>query len=226
MNKLCIGDLHEPFTHPKYLLFCSDVAKKYKCDDKPFFMGDVVDLHAMSFFDHDPSGKSPGDEIAAARKSLQKWHKRWPKAKVCIGNHDARMYRKAYKAGIPKLLMKSYAEAFQTPGWLYEERFEYNGCVLMHGSKSGINAARSTAIENRKSTAIGHTHAHGGVTHLASHWDIIFALNAGCGIDCKAYAQEYGKDFTSRPTLGCGVIFDDKHAHFEVMDLHSKRYRN
>ena len=94
------GDLHLPFTHPKYLAFCKDVRRVWKTKEV-VFIGDQVDAHALSFHEHDPDGMSAGDEKRAAKAGIAEWYKAFPKAKVCIGNHDARTIRLARKAGIP-----------------------------------------------------------------------------------------------------------------------------
>jgi hypothetical protein len=45
-------------------------------------------------------------------------------------------------------------------------------------------------------------------------------MNAGCGINRKSYAFEYGRELTKKPVIGCGVVTDEgKYAQFFPMDL-------
>jgi hypothetical protein len=51
---------------------------------------------------------------------------------------------------------------------------------------------------------------------------MIFGLNVGCGIDIDSYAMEYGRPFSKRPTLGCGVVIGGQAGLFVPMPLGSK----
>ncbi len=94
-NILVVGDLHAPFIKEGYLEFCKKVYKEHKCN-MVVFTGDVLDSHFSSFHDANPDGMAAGEELTAAIKQLKKWHKAFPKAKVCLGNHDRIAYRKAF----------------------------------------------------------------------------------------------------------------------------------
>ena len=98
-NVLVIGDLHAPFIKKGYLEHCKKIYKKYKCN-KVVFIGDIIDNHYSSFHDTDPDGFSAGQELDRAIAMVQKWYKAFPKAFVCIGNHDAIICRKAFSAGM------------------------------------------------------------------------------------------------------------------------------
>ena len=104
---LCIGDVHEPVCRPGYLNFCKKIHKKYNCN-QVVFMGDVVDWHAISFHVHHPECPGPPDEYRMAYKGIQKWRKVFPKAKVCIGNHDERIIRLAESVDIPAKFLRDY----------------------------------------------------------------------------------------------------------------------
>lgn len=217
MNVLAIGDLHEPFTHPLYLPFCQDLYEKYNCR-KTVLIGDVVDQHAISFWDHDPNGYSAEDEARNAYPKVQQWNEAFPGALVCIGNHDERQYRVARKAGLPDRYMKSYAEVWRTKRWKWDFEHELDGVLYTHGTGvSGKDAAINLAIQRRKSTVIGHVHSFAGVKYHCNDDSRIFGINVGCGIDCDAYAFAYGKPFPIRPVLGCGIVRDGSHAIFEAM---------
>jgi len=204
---LCIGDLHLPFCHKDYLKFCKKVKKHYKCN-RVVFAGDIVDNHALSYHESDPAGMSSGDEFIAAKKNIKPWLKTFPKAQVCIGNHDLLPYRKAKTFGIPRNMIKKLDYMWDTPGWEWGLRFEIDEVQYIHGRGSGKNAALNVATGDRQSTVMGHIHAFASVQFSTSFRDRIFGLNVGCGIDPIAYAFEYDKGFTNRPVLACGVVID------------------
>lgn len=216
MNRLIVGDIHLPFTHPFYFQFCKDVRRKWKCKET-IFIGDVTDQHALSFHEHDPDGSSAGNECDEAARGLVKWHKAFPSSKVCIGNHDARSMRVAKKAGLPMRFLKDLATAWDTPTWTWDFNFMVDGVKYTHGATSGKYAAFNLAVANRCSTAVGHTHTYGGVTYHDNDIDGIFGLNVGCGIDRKRYAFAYAKDAAVKPSLGVGVVVSPTEAHFVPM---------
>jgi predicted phosphodiesterase len=212
-----IGDLHAPFTHPMYLRFCRAIGRKYRID-RWHFVGDIVDLHALSFWDHDPNGLSAEDEACQAYDEVKAWHRAFSGASVCIGNHDERHYRVARKAGLPDRYLRSYSDVWRTPTWRWDFEHTIDGVLYEHGTgTSGKDAAINLAIQKRSSVVIGHVHSYSGVKWHANPYSIIFGLNAGCGIDCQAYAFAYGKSFPVRPVLGCGVVIDGDFATFEKM---------
>jgi predicted phosphodiesterase len=205
---LAIGDLHEPFTHPKYLAFCKDVKRMYRTKET-VFIGDQVDLHAMSFHQHDVDGMSAGHEKVVAKKQIATWYKAFPNAKVCIGNHDARTIRLAAKVGMPVDDLKDFKTSWGTPNWDWQWEHEIDGVLYLHGTgASGKQAAANLMMKRRRSVVIGHTHTNAGINYHTNHDNRIFGMNVGCGIDCNSYAFAYAKDFADRPVLGCGVVID------------------
>lgn len=228
MNVGICGDIHAPFTHPLYLEFLQDTFRRERVD-KVVIIGDVVDQHALSFWEHDPNGQSAEDEALNAMPIVQKYHKAFRGALVTQGNHDERHYRVARKAGLPDRYMKSYAQVWDTPSWKWGHEFTIEKVLYSHGTgQSGKLAAINYAVQKRKSCVIGHVHSWGGVLHHANDDSLIFGLNVGCGIDIAAYAFAYGKPFPVRPVLGCGVVKDGRHAAFHVMpcDRRDKYHRS
>lgn len=215
---LCIGDTHEPFTHKHYLDFCRRIRDKHKCDTV-VHIGDEVDNHAISFHEHDPDGWSPGHEAEAALAKLRAWYKTFPRCHVCIGNHGARHFRVAFKAGLSKRFIRDYAEAWDAPeGWTWKDEWTIDGVLYTHGiGSSGKYAHVLRAEACRQSVVMGHLHTGAGVQYLASSHDLIFGMNVGCGLDLDAYAMAYSKPFPRRPVLGCGVVIDGIEAVFEPM---------
>ena len=213
-NRLIIADLHLPFTYPTYLRFCRDMQDKHQCEEV-IFIGDIADNHALSNFISNPDGYSPGDEYRATAKKVQAWHKAFPNAKVLIGNHDARPYKQATQAGIPKGMMRRWNEIWGTDSWEWAPSFVIDEVKYVHGTRSsGPTAALRRAIAARQSLVMGHTHSFGGVQYHASRRDLIFGLNVGWGGDDKTYAFEYGAEAPNRGVVGCGVVVNKAEAHF------------
>ena len=211
-----VGDIHLPFEHPRYLEFCRDTFRQWKVD-KVVLIGDVVDHHALSFYEHDPDGLSASDEASAAVERLEAWKKAFPVADVTIGNHDERCFRAARRAGIPTRYLRNYADVFSTPNWKWAFEFRHDGVLYEHGSTTGKYAAINAALGKRTSLVMGHTHSFAGVLWHTNPTSRIFALQVGCGIDIDAYAFAYGKTYANRPVLGCGIVLDGTWATFEVM---------
>lgn len=213
------GDLHFPFAHPLYLDFYLDTCRKHRAEHH-HLIGDVADHHAISQWVHDANGLSAEDEYVAASEHVATWRKalRRKDVTVSIGNHDERHMRLAGRHGLPKRYLKSYKEIWNTPEWDWNFEHKFDGVLYTHGTAiSGKDAAINLAIQRRQSTVIGHTHTYAGVKYHSNPDDVIFGLNAGCGIDIKAYAFAYGRDFPVRPVLGCGIVIDGEAAFFERM---------
>ena len=220
-----VGDLHQPFTHPGYLRFCQDVFESWGVD-KVVIIGDVVDQHRLSFHDQDPSGHSAEMEAEKAYEGVQKWYVAFPKAMVCIGNHDERHYRVARKSGMPDRYIRTYADLWGTKTWDWKMSHEIDGVLYEHGTgSSGRDAAFLRAKDKRRSIVMGHVHTGLGVKWHTNENSRIFGLNVGCGIDCKSYAFAYGRPFPTRPTLGCGIVIDGTFAYAEPMPLEATRYK-
>ena len=222
---LYIGDTHCPFMHPKYPEFLDRVRDKHQCN-KVVHIGDLVDNHVPSFHSAETDAEGAKREADQAEEQAQQLYDMFPDVKLCLGNHDRIPARKAKEAAIPARWLKDFLKAMNAPpGWKANDRWEIDGTLSTHGTTCGKNAHLALAEKSRQSAVMGHTHSFGGVGYMTSRHDIIFGLQVGCGIDCSKYAFRYGKDFTNRPTLGCGVVIDGFEAVFEPMILRNKRLR-
>lgn len=206
---LAIGDLHAPFIRRGYLEHCLRVQDCYRLDTV-VLLGDEADNHAISYHDKNPDGYSPGIELSKAKKVLKKWMQAFPVAKICISNHGSLFYRKAFSHGLPSAALRAYADLWDAPaGWRWENRHVVDGVQYIHGSGlSGAMGAITVAKGARQSTVIGHIHSHAGIVWSASHKDLIFGMNVGCGIDNSSYAFEYGRENPAKPVIGCGFVID------------------
>lgn len=213
-NVLVIGDLHLPFTLEGYLEHCIETYYKHNCDTV-VFIGDIIDNHASSYHETDPDGYGAGQELKLAIQQVKTWYQAFPKATVIIGNHDRLIMRKAYSSGLSKLWIKDYAEVLGTPGWNFTESIEIDDILYIHG-EGGI--ARTRVRRDLCSIVQGHLHTQASVDWIVGKNFKIFACQTGCGIDAKAYAMAYAKEF-AKPAIGCAVILNGKTVFNEMMDL-------
>jgi len=219
-----IGDTHEPFSKKGYLEFCQQTFNTFSVDEV-IHIGDEVDNSAISYHEKQTGMPNADSEMEQAMKSMKKWYKAFPEVKVCVGNHSALPFRKATTAGIPARMLKTYEDIWEAPsGWKWDLHYTIDDVLYTHGiGAGGQNGALKLAMKQRQSTVIGHSHAFGGVCYSASYRDLIFGMNVGCGVDVEHLAMSYGKDFPSKPTIGCGIVADDgKTALFIPMDLGTK----
>jgi len=211
---LIIGDLHEPFSLKGYMKHCKDVYKKHNCDTV-VFIGDIIDNHASSYHESDPDGHSAGSELDLAINKIKCWYRAFPKATVIIGNHDRLIFRKAFSSGIPKRWIKNYSEILKTPGWDFRESVEIDGISYIHGEGG---TARNRVRKDLCSIVQGHLHTQSYTEWVVGKNFKIFAMQVGCGIDAKAYAMAYAKNFP-KPAISCGVVLEGDTALNEMMNL-------
>jgi len=205
---LVVPDMHFPFHHKDSIGFLELVAATFK-PDKVVSVGDIIDGHANSRYDHDPDGMSPGDELDATIEAIDELEEIFPEMLVCSGNHDLRLHKAAYKAGIPIKAMRPLEEIYGFPeGWKMQDHFILDEVAYEHGDRFGAGAMShvKAAKSNMRSTVIGHTHVTFGVEYIANRDKLIFAANAGCLVDTASYAMAYGRSYAGKPILGCLII--------------------
>lgn len=200
-NVLVIGDLHLPFCLDGYLEHCIAMYKQYKCNEV-VFIGDIIDNHASSYHETDPDGMSAGEELSLAIEQVKGWYKAFPKATVCIGNHDRLIMRKAYSSGLSQHWIRSYSEVLGVPGWDFVESIEIDDVLYIHGE--GGTAERKSKSE-MQSTVQGHLHSECYVKWSVGSRFKVFGMQVGCGIDHKKYAFAYAKA-GKKPAIACGVV--------------------
>jgi predicted phosphodiesterase len=209
-NTMFIPDTHAPFTVPGALDFISDVGKRYNIKNV-FHLGDVVDSHALGFFDHDPDGESAGSELYKAKKFVKELVKLFPNVYACIGNHDNRHLRQALKHGLPKAYIREFSEILETPDtWQWHYSYIINGETLVtHGSTSGMRSTYDLALMTSLNAVSGHTHSYAGVTYINDGFKQRWALNGGCLADNDSYAMKYAADSKFKHTLGVAIVVDE-----------------
>lgn len=216
---LIIGDTHIPFEKKGYLDFCLDIQKRCKCGTV-VMIGDLIDNHAISYHEHDPNGLSPKDEMNKVDNRLKNWFKAFRDLFLCKGRHDCLVDRKGRTAGLPERCFKQFRDIWNLPkSWKDDFSWVIDSVTYQHGTGySGDTAHMKAALNNRTSTVIGHIHSFLGGGYMANEKDKIFGMNVGCGIDRKAYAFRYGKDFKKKPIVGCGIV-SDKGLYHQVFPM-------
>jgi hypothetical protein len=214
---LTVGDLHLPAVRKGYLTFCQDLYYQWDCNDI-VFIGDVVDWTAISFHASEPMCPGPLDEYKLAKECVAEWAKAFPKAKVCIGNHDERPARLAKTVNIPEFMLIPYAELWDTPEWDWDYKFMIDDVSYRHGSglRGGIHPAWTMMNKVHTSSVIGHLHARFAIEYSMPETKRLFGMSVGCGIDEAAFNFAYGRDVLERPAVGAGVIIDGV-PHLEPM---------
>jgi predicted phosphodiesterase len=217
MRTLVIGDLHCPADVEEYLEFCKDMKQKYKTN-QTIFIGDIIDHEAISMHDKNPNLPAPGQEFALAVERLQRYYKAFKNAKVCIGNHDARVIKKANKHGIPELYLKSFSDLYQTPCWEWDYSFEINGVFYTHGDGWGGKYPSFNAAQARlQSVVCGHHHSLASINWIKGPTTMYFGMNVGCGVDQNHLAFKYSKAHLKKSILSCGVVIDGNQPYLEIM---------
>lgn len=204
---VAIPDLHAPFMHRDAVAFIRAVLDEYQ-PDTVVMLGDVADQHALSRFTRDPEGFASGHEFKAAAKQLRPLYDMIPKAMVCWGNHDRRVYDRAAEIGIPRLAIGPMSDIIGCPaGWDWQDEHIVDGVIYQHGDNwTGAQAHIKAARENMGHTVIGHIHAHAGIHYVGNRLHLYWGFNAGCLIDRRAYAFSYSKRNPTREIVGVGVI--------------------
>jgi predicted phosphodiesterase len=206
---LVIGDTHLPATKQGYFNFCKAVELKYGCNEV-IHIGDLVDFHSISYHEHDPAVPSISDELKRVRTELKKVIRLFPKMRICLGNHDLLIYRKAKTHGLFKEFFKSMNQILDVPDeWIFDNEFNINGVKYFHGTGySGKYPHAIAASIHRQNCVIGHCHSVCGIEYMACKKDLIWGMSVGSGIDDKQIVFEYGQDTPRKSVISCGVVIN------------------
>ena len=222
---LVIADTHCPGMRRGYVDFLKRVADDYAVN-RIVHIGDLVDWASISYHEKSPSLRNAAAEYARALRQVASLARAFPKADWLIGNHDALTERQAVTAGLPPELLRDYADMWEVD-WTVHPRFSkltIDGALYAHGDsgRGGEDAALRQAKDNFRSTTIGHLHHQAGVKWWANREFRVFGMSVGCGIDASRLQFEYGRKFSHKPVLGCGVVIGGRRAYFEPWLLPSR----
>jgi hypothetical protein len=213
---LFISDTQIPFEASKSLQFCKSLQKEFKIPNENIYhVGDEVDLYHGSLHPKSPDAElTPNQELKLAISRLKEWYRAFPQMKLAVSNHGVRYVKKAISSDIPSVILKSYREILQAPpGWIWRERWDIKAArapiAMIHGvGYSGMNGHRNAAIDLGRNTVIGHLHSNAGISKINTDGRTLWAVNAGCLIDLKAFAFDYGKHMRHKPVLSACVVID------------------
>lgn len=215
-NVIIVSDPHLPAVKDGYFEFIRDTKRKYQCGSD-LFIGDIYDFAAMSFHQKNPKMPSAEDEFNKAYKMVRRWYKLMPNAVVMTGNHDDLPQRQAEACGILDRMINGLNDVFDTPNWDWKPRYyryvteEFGSKIIFsHGDcgKGGLHAAMKNAKEHFTSYVQGHLHSQAGVNWFANEGNLVFGMNVGAGMNWETLAMDYGRKFTAKPVISCGVIAD------------------
>ena len=113
--------------------------------------------------------------------------------------------RKAQSSAIPTKWIREYKDVLETPQWNFTYSVTYNDVLYIHGEGG---TARSRMKKDLNSVVQGHLHTQAYCEHLVGSNFKIFGMQVGCGIDNKAYAMAYAKNY-GKPAIGCGVVLNN-----------------
>jgi hypothetical protein len=206
---LAISDLQIPFQHPYALKFLKNIKAEYQ-PDVVVSVGDETDQAALGRYPKDPDGQSAGDELKRARRAFQPYFDIFPEVYICNSNHQQRLYKRAFEAGIPRELICGYRDYIKAPeGWQWQDYWIFDGIKFEHGDRaSGIGVGQKLVDANGRSTVFGHHHATAGLGYVRKDERTYFWMNVGCLIDENSYAMAYTRMHRTKPIHSCGVIID------------------
>ena len=220
-----IGDTHIPYEHPGYLDHCVDNFRANGVTDV-IHIGDLVDHHALSFHKSEPALKGANGEHVDSLERLKPWKKAFPKMQITHGNHDKIPARQLKEINMdPSVFMRPIADVYRFPvGWREVERVFLDGVLYHHGETAVADFGYGKdARERMVNTVTGHAHGNFGVAYTATEHRMVFGMGVGCGIDRKALAFVYGKNFKKKPIVGCGIVAENGRFPFVIpMDLGEK----
>lgn len=227
MKVLIVGDLHLPFDHPNYLKFLRDQVEVEK-PDKIVFIGDFIDHYALSRFTLDPDQQGQKPEFQKALKKAQPYYDLFPEAIWIVGNHDRRPYRKATEIGLGGEFTKGLKDIYCCPPkWKVMDSVEIDGVFYYHGETGGgASGWQNASLLFSQSVCFGHYHSVAGVRYVQNvAGEQMFTMVTGAGVDDRAYAFAYGKNFPKKSVLSCGVIEDGVYAKVVPMNMRDRKYR-
>lgn len=205
-NVLVIWDLHSAHIIDWYLEFCRKQQEKRKCWTV-IYIWDIIDFASISYHEKTPEELNPQWEIAQARLVLQDWYKTFPKAYVCLGNHDMLPYRQAKTAWLLREFIQTPHSIFWAPS-LYEFIDEIEICwvVYTHWTKWD---AFTKCVKEWINLVQWHLHTKAGVQyHNNRQWNL-FWMQVATWVDYKKKAFDYARCFASQPVVWCWVVVEN-----------------
>lgn len=199
-----------PYHHGDSFDFLQAVKEKYK-PTRIVCLGDMEDMHAMSYHEHDPDLRSAGDELGELRECVAQLYSMFPRMDILESNHGSLTWRKAKTHGIPRAYIREYNDVLRVgPGWkwFYDLTLELpDGTpVYYHHGKS--SSVLRLSQQMGMSAVQGHYHESFSINYWGNPHGLMWGLQSGCLIDFKSYAFAYARVNVKRPVLGCSLIIN------------------
>lgn len=201
---LCIPDTHFPYQHPKFFIDLARLMRYFRPTDI-MHMGDLVDFHAISRHDPDPDADDISVELVKARKALRQFISIvGNNIKVCIGNHDNRIDKRASNNGIPKVFLKSFSEVLGLPeGWQFAFDNFIGDWAFTHGKS---NLRGKTALSYGCNVVQGHYHSMLDISYHQTPTRMLCSVFAGSAADEESIAMAYGRNSLAKGAYGFTLI--------------------
>ena len=213
---LIIGDTHIPYEHPDAWKWLKAIKKKHlNKKSLVLHIGDEIDGASINF--HDPKDPdlpfSPSSELETCIDRIHMpggLYELFPKLYLCESNHGSLVYRRAKYAGLPKHVLKTYAQILQVKEWHWHEDFllktNKGPVYVTHGRSRNIERV---VASNQSSAVQGHYHGlHSINWYRGIHGDR-FGSQTGCLVDSASRAFDYGRLQLTKPIMGSVLIKED-----------------
>jgi predicted phosphodiesterase len=217
MKIVVLGDMHVPYQMNGMAGLFRRIKREIK-PDKIYQIGDLVDMYAFGKYVRDPEAMSAGAELKEAIAELNALAKEIKDMEIIQGNHEVRLIKRAMEAGIPKSLIRDFADFLELPeGWKYRSgpliipltKKGDQKAVLIHGESAGGQQALFQLIRQYRMNIIaGHLHSMAGVMYLNNGLQTNWAMLTGCLVDRESMAFAYGHNSKDKEILSFGMIED------------------
>lgn len=209
---LVFGDLHFPYAVKHWYDFLKHQKDWYN-PDRIICTGDLLDLYSVSSYPKDTDHPhSWTKELKLARECIKVLGLLFPDMIVLESNHDDRLYRKSFIAGIPREAMLPYKKMIGAPeGWKWHSRYRLRSEKykrFWEFSHTLDGGALSAAKQLGTSVAIGHHHPRFGMTAFNNGTSVLYGVDTGCMISDEGSPFKYNKTQLGRPIRGCCMILD------------------
>lgn len=202
---LCIPDTHFPYQHKNFFIDLARIVRYYK-PTQIVHMGDIVDFHAISRHDPDPDGPEIIQEVTYARKDIVKLKEivAGIPFKLCIGNHDNRIDKRAAINGIPRIFLKTFRDMLCLPdSWDIALEHRIDDIAFMHGKS---NLRGKTALSYGCNVAQGHFHSMLDISYHQTQTKRIWSVFSGSAADSTSIAMAYGLNGLCKDAYGFPII--------------------
>lgn len=204
-----LGDLHSPFFNCNFITWAREV---FDANDVEIVIqgGDLTEQRMWNRF-----AKSPHDENAAlewetTEEAVAYLHEVFPEMILIIGNHDGRIMKKAFEAGIPRQLIRDLNDVFDYPGWKWHLGPKP---LILNGKTAVIHGDEIVGHVGLKASKMGlnvvqfHTH-QGRLEFIPVLNKMLYGMEAGCGVDITASCFGYAAKNPRGIWLGVGMELD------------------